>query len=277
MSKSLEAKLGALKKYLMGLNKVFIAFSGGVDSTFLLKVSADTLGLKNVTACIAKSMTFPKSELKCALRFVKKNKIPYVLLSTKEFENKKFLANPVDRCYFCKKELFMAMNAINKKFKGSVILDGTNYDDRLDTRHGTRAKNENNVLSPLAICRFSKDDIRVLSKKMGLATHDKPAMACLASRIPHGSPITGKALGQVEKCENFLRKFIKGQLRVRHFGSTAKIEIEASEFKTILSPDILKKIIPYFRSIGFKHLALDIEGYRMGNLGQEASHVKKTF
>jgi len=182
----MNKKLEKLKEYIKKLKKVVVAYSGGVDSTFLLKIASDTLGKDNVIAAIGISPTFPEEERKFAEKFCKNNGIKYFLIKTEEFKNKKFIENPPDRCFWCKKELFGKIEEIRGKYTFNFIIDGTNKDDESDYRPGEKAKKIYNVISPLKECGITKKDIREISKELDLPTWNKPQMACLASRIPYG-------------------------------------------------------------------------------------------
>jgi len=250
------------------MGRVLIAYSGGVDSTFLLKVAVDTLGKENVLAVTAKSPTYQLTELKGAAKNAKKIGARHLIIMTNEFKNANFASNPVDRCYYCKDELFAKLKKIAKKENIPFVLDASNIDDEYDYRPGARAKKEHGVRSPLQEAGFSKKDIRRFSKRLGLGTWDKPQMACLASRLPYGERIELDKLKRIERAEDFLRKLGLGQVRVRCHGHIARIEVPIKETKLLYNDDINGKIIKKFKGLGFVYVTLDLEGYRTGSLNE---------
>lgn len=259
-------KVQKLQKTLQSLGRTIVAFSGGVDSTFLLKMSVDTLGRDNVIAAIAKSETYPKREFEEALKFVRSQKIKFITINTKELKIKGYRDNPTNRCYFCKKELFSKLQNIQKRMGFDAVIDGTNYDDRLDVRYGALARNELGIISPLELVRITKGEIRKFSKKLGLATYNKPSFACLASRFPYHAEITEQKLERVDKAEAYLKKLGFSQVRVRDYGTIARIEVYKHEFKKLLQPSYREKIWRYFSRLEYKYVTLDLEGYRTGSM-----------
>ena len=260
-----KSKIQKLKKVLKALDSVVIAYSGGVDSTFLLKVALGVLGRDKVLAVIAKSETYPKREFKNAVALTKKIGVQHKVISTKEIDIKGYRANPVNRCYYCKKELMRRLKSIARQKRFRHVADGTNYDDRLDTRYGTKALKELGVKSPLFIAKITKDDIRKTSKKLGLPTYDKPSFACLASRIPYHSTITKKRLNKIDKAETYLQKLGFRQVRVRDYENLARIEVEKEDIKKFLRLD-LNKVNSYFKRLGYRYVTLDLAGYRTGSM-----------
>ena len=258
-------KIGKLKQLLKSLKSVIVAYSGGVDSTFLLKMAVDTLGKDNVLAVIAKSETYPKREYESAVRLARQMRAPFKVISTKEIDIKGYRKNPVNRCYYCKRELMQRLKSMAKKMKFENVIDGTNYDDRLDTRYGSKALRELGVKSPLHEAKITKADIRKFSKKLRLSTHSKPSFACLASRIPSGSIITKKRLERVDRSEEFLQNLGFRQVRVRDYEDIARIEVEKAEIRKFLRLN-LSEITRCFNKLGWRHVTLDLAGYRTGSM-----------
>lgn len=266
-------KLQNLKRKLKNMNSALIAFSGGVDSTFLLRVAYDVLG-NNVIAVTAKSETYPKSELKEAIRLAKKIGVKHVIIDSEETDIKGFKDNTIDRCYYCKKELFSKLKDIAKKNRIKYVLDASNYDDINDFRPGMEAAEELKIKSPLKESRLTKDDIRLLSKNIGLDTWNKPSFACLASRFPYGNKITKEKLRIIEKAESYLRKLGVNQLRVRHHNKIARIEVGKKDFSLFLKNS--DKINNQLKKFGFDYVTLDLKGYRTGSMN-EVIWKKKTW
>jgi uncharacterized protein len=267
ISKATLIKYGRLKNILKKMGKVLVAFSGGVDSTFLLKVAHDVLN-KNVLAIIASSETYPEQEIKEAARLARKLNIRNRIIHTSELENPDFISNPPQRCYFCKKELFSKMKKIAKAEGIPYILDGSNHDDRLDFRPGAKAARELGIRSPLREARLGKQEIRQLSRRFSLPTWNKPSLACLASRFPYYSDIEAKSLEQVARAENYLRRIGFSQIRVRHHGRTARIEIEPDEFPRIIQKKVREAIVKNLKKLGYIYIALDLAGYRTGSMNE---------
>jgi uncharacterized protein len=265
LNRELRRKLELLKAILSPLDRVLVAFSGGVDSTLLLKVASDVLG-DGVLAVIAGSETYPQSEIRAALRLVRRLAVRHRFIHTSELENPSFAANPPERCYHCKKELFGRLRKMAEKEGIPYVLDGANYDDRLDFRPGGKAGAELRVRSPLRDARLTKEEIRALSKHFGLPTWDKPSMACLASRFPYGMRIEKKTLGQVGRAEEFLHKLGFRQLRVRHHGPIARVEVEPAEFPKLIQEKTRTAVVRGLKRLGYLYVAFDLEGYRTGSL-----------
>ncbi len=259
----MSTKLEKLKDTLRGMKRVLVAFSGGVDSTFLLKVSKDTLG-DDVYAVIAKSPTYPSEEVECAKDLCEKFGVKYYVIKTDEFSDENFVTNPQERCYFCKKELFSRLQKIAKEHAIPYVLDGSNHDDKSDYRPGTKAKAEFDIKSPLMELAFTKQEIRKFSKELGLPTWDKPSYACLASRIPYGTKITEEILKRIEEGEKYLRSLGFEQLRVRHHGPIVRIELD----NPILDEDLRNKIAKRFEQLGYTYVTLDLKGYRTGSMNE---------
>jgi len=256
-----ERKLEKLRDIVKNLDSAIIAFSGGVDSSFLAKVCYDVLGGKCV-AVTAVSETYPREDLESAKRIAKLVGIRHLIIRTNEMKNKKFSSNPKDRCYYCKTELFSELRKLAKRMKIKNIADGTNADDLKDFRPGLRAKEELGVTSPLALAGLNKTEIRKFLKDSGLPTHDKPSSPCLASRIPFDSEITLQKIKSIEDAESAIRKLGYKIVRVRHHGDIARIEI--GDKKVDLKK--LKTVSERIKKFGFKYVALDLDGYRTGSL-----------
>lgn len=247
------------------MGKVLIAFSGGSDSTFLLK--AASLGLAgDVLAVTADSETYPAEELKQAKRIAKEMRVKLIVIRTHEFRNQKFKSNPANRCYYCKKELFEKLSRIARKYNIKYILDGSNVDDKSDFRPGSKARKEFTIRSPLLEAGLGKKEIRQLSKKLGLKTWDKPALACLASRIPYGVKINSGDLLRIDRAEQFLRSLGFRQVRLRHYGKLARIEVERPKIARLIKPRVRDKIIDRLKKLGYNYVTVDLAGYRTGSL-----------
>lgn len=262
-----EAKLQQLKDYIRDLKKVCIAFSGGVDSTFLLKVAKEVLD-NNVFAVTVDSIFFPKSELKYCKYFLSQNRIEHQVLSVDVTQFNEIRSNSTERCYFCKKNIFKSITelALNNGIK--YVLDGSNIDDVQDFRPGAKALKELKIISPLKMFNMTKKEIRYFSKMMGLATWKKASFACLASRIPYDHPITKENIAMVEKAEEVLKSLELKQYRVRHHGDVARIEVLPEDKKIIIEGNNADLIYNKFKEIGFKFTAVDIRGYKMGNMNE---------
>jgi len=253
------------------MDKAVVAYSGGTDSTFLLKVAYDVLG-KNVTAVTATSLTYPKQELDQAKQLAKNIGANHIIIKSEEMTDEKFSKNTPNRCYYCKKELFSKIKKIAIAQNISYIIDGSNVDDKKDYRPGAKALIEHGVRSPLKEAGLTKKEIRELSHKMQLNSWDNPAQACLASRFPYGTRITKERLKQVERAESYLSNLGLNQIRVRYHNDIARIEATKDDFEKILKD--AKKIVQQFKKLGFAYVTLDIEGYRTGSLNEVLKHEK---
>lgn len=260
-------KLESLKNDIKSLDSVAVAFSGGVDSSFLLKVAYDVLGDK-VLAVTARSSTYPEREFKEAVEFVETYGIKHQVIVSEELEVEGFSDNPLNRCYLCKNELFTKIKTITKEIHFKNIIEGSNYDDLGDFRPGLKAVSELGIKSPLREAQLTKDEIRTLSKEMGLKTWNKPSFACLSSRFPYGEKITHERLSMIDKAEQLLIDLGFNQVRVRYHGDIARIEINEKEFIKILNPEITKVIYSEFKKIGFLYSTLDLKGYRTGSMNE---------
>ena len=264
-----EKKLQKLDEIFQSLENVVVAFSGGVDSTFLLAAAARALGAENVLAATAVSATLTDDEKADALALGKQIGVEHVLLETEEFGDDTFTANTADRCYHCKKIRFSALVEWAAARGYNWIVEGSNVDDDNDYRPGSRAVAElPAVRSPLKEAGLTKAEIREVSKHWNLPTWEKPSAACLASRIEYGLPLTPERLKQVEEAENFIRPFCKGQLRVRHHGTLARIEVEPEWISKLAEPETAQQISTKLKALGFHHVALDLGGYKMGSMNK---------
>lgn len=265
----MNKKLQQLKKILAEMGSVLIAYSGGVDSVFLLKVAKDVLSEDKVMAVTASSFIYPACEMKEAETIAKKLRIKHLVIKTDELSNKKFAENSANRCYWCKRNLFSKLVALAKEYKLNYVLDGSNYDDTKDFRPGRKAVEELGVRSPLEEAGLCKDEIRSFSKKLGLSTWNKPSLACLASRFPYGMRITKENLAKVDKAETFLRNLGITQVRVRHHDQIARIEVLKDEISKLLKEDVRDKIVTKFKELGYNYVTVDLEGYRTGSMNEK--------
>lgn len=264
---SIYEKYKRLQENLQNLGSVAIAFSSGVDSTFLLKAAHEALGDK-VIAVTASSCSFPKRELEEAKKFCKDNGILHIICESEELDIEGFRQNPVNRCYLCKHELFEKIWAIAKEYKLDAVAEGSNMDDNGDYRPGLIAVKELNVKSPLREVGLSKAEIRELSKMLGLPTWDKQSFACLSSRFVYGETIDEKKLGMVDQAEQLLLDLGFHQVRVRIHGLMARIEVLPEELEKLVKPEVREQIVENFKKYGFTYVALDLAGYRTGSMNE---------
>ncbi|MCD6447876.1 MAG: ATP-dependent sacrificial sulfur transferase LarE [Thermoplasmata archaeon] len=263
-----EEKIKNLKKMIAEMERVLIAFSGGVDSTFLLKICVDILGKENVIAVTASSPTHQMDEMEEAKKIAQFFGVKHVIIHTDEMENEAFVTNPVERCYFCKKELFSKLKEIAAEYGIKYVLDASNGDDAFDYRPGMKAARELGIKSPLLEAGITKEEIRKFSKEMGLPTATKPSQACLASRFPYGEKITEEKLKMVAEAEKFLKELGFKVVRVRHHGKIARIEVDKNEIARIMEEGIRKKIYERLKEIGYTWVCLDLMGYRSGSMNE---------
>jgi len=266
---TLDEKYERMQQILSDLGSVAVAFSAGVDSTFVLKVAIDTLGPKNVVAVTGRSDSLARAEFEEACKLADAVGAEHVILDTDEFENPDYTANPADRCYHCKTALYTRLKGFIAERGIKAIVNGNNADDLDDFRPGLQAADEHRVRSPVAEAGLTKNDIRELSKRLGLPTHDKPASPCLASRVPYGEQITPEKLHMIEMAEAFLREEMDvRECRVRHHGNLARIEVPPVFIKTLAEPENAARIDRHFRSLGYTYVTLDLRGFRSGSLNE---------
>ena len=256
-----DSKLNLLREQIQQYESAVVAFSGGVDSTFVLKVAHDVLG-DRVAAVTALSESLPSGELEEAKDLAARIGSRHEIIRTFELQDENYLANAANRCYFCKTEMYARIKTFAAQEGFAAVLDGLNTDDLNDRRPGRAAAIEHGVISPLVEARLSKAEVRELSRELGLPTWDKPALACLSSRIPHGTPITLQSLNQVDRAEMFLRRLGVQQVRVRHHGSTARIEVEPADFSLVYKRE--SEITAHLTGLGFAQVEIDPLGYRTG-------------
>ncbi len=263
---NIKEKIELLKNILLKYNKVLLAYSGGVDSSLLLKVAVDTLGNENIIAATAVSPTYTERELESSKNISKELNVKHVIIKTYEFNNKDFIMNSKERCYFCKKELFKKLGEIKDKYKCDIIMDGANFDDLKDFRPGSKAEKEFHILTPLKDALFTKKEIREYSKKLGLKTYNHPAIACLASRIPYDEKITDEKIKMIREGEEYLSKYNIKNFRIRTSNKTARIEVDRNDIKKIIKnkEDIIKKL----KSLGYIYITVDLEGFRSGSMNE---------
>ncbi len=260
-----EAKLTQLQTHLHTLGRLLVAYSGGVDSAYLAWAAYQALG-NNMLAIIADSPSLARAQLNDAVAFAREQSIPLEVVPTSELDRPEYVRNDSQRCFFCKDELFTLMEELRQSRGFDAIAYGVNLDDQGDFRPGQKAAAAHHVTAPLLDARLTKEDIRTLARHAGLRIWDKPASACLSSRIEYGRPVTREALDAVEKGEDALRSLGFRQFRVRHHGEIVRIEIDREEFSRALDAAMAARFTRIFKSLGFKFVTLDLEGFRSGSM-----------
>jgi uncharacterized protein len=263
----MEEKLQGLIENIVKMESLLVAYSGGVDSTFLLRVAKDALG-GNVVAATAKSPIYPERECEQAKTVASELGVRHLAIFTEQYQQPEFSHNPPNRCYYCKRELFAKLRQLAGQEGLNWVADGTNYDDLSDDRPGMMAAAELGVRSPLCEAGLTKDDIRALSRQLGLATWDKPSLACLASRFPYGDEISLKALSMVAEAEDYLQRLDFKQVRIRHHHNIARIEVAAEEMKHFYDRELCHQVVSKLKAIGYTYITLDLQGYRSGSMNE---------
>jgi uncharacterized protein len=275
MAKKTEKKYETLKDILKNLGRIVVAYSGGVDSTFLLKVAVNTCTAENVLACIAVSPSLPKHQFSQAIDYAEDIGAVVRILPLEELSDPNYASNKADRCFHCKSHLFTVLKELAENENYDCVICGSNFDDKDDYRPGNRAAQVFDVRAPLMEAELTKEDIRSLSRELMLPTADLPASPCLASRLIYGLEVTEERLRQVEQAEDFLRSIGFVEFRVRHHDTVARIEVNPADFSKLTSDEIRSKVIEKLNSLGFQYVTLDLKGFRSGSLNESLSESEK--
>ena len=271
----IERKWEHLKALLHEMKPAVLAYSGGVDSSLLLRAASEVMG-PGLIAATGVSETYPAGELQSAKDFVRSLGVTHRILRTEELTSEDFVRNSPDRCYYCKRELFEKLRKIADTEGISVVIEGSNTDDLIDYRPGRKAAEEHAVRSPLVEAGFSKSEVRQLARGLELPVWDKPSLACLSSRIPYGTRITPGILKSIQTAEDHLRAHGFRQVRVRHHGDTARIEVDRAEFTKLLSDGVAERITAALKEIGYTYVCLDLAGYRTGSMNEAIKHRQES-
>ena len=261
-------ELIALRERVAGLESVVVAFSGGVDSALVLKIAVDALDPIRVLAATARSPSVPRGELETVAALAEEIGARHEFVDTHEFDNPDYLANPSNRCYFCKDELYTHLARLAERRGFQTVINGVNADDLGDFRPGLTAANQHRVAAPLAECGISKAQVRDIAATLGLSIHDKPASPCLSSRVQYGESITPEKLRQIDAAESFLRTLGFRELRVRHHANLARIEVPLGEVPRFADPELRKLVADRLREIGYQYVTLDLCGFRSGSMNE---------